>query len=681
MPFHFGNRTGSLCVAPEFNRGAFKYLTLYINTVPVFAAQNQTNLHYLLDSVKTTTQKVLRLLGPSRSHALDEKTPYSKPSVGITEIWVNCTSFPSQKNGRAYSGYFYSSSDLLNRIWYAGAYTLQLSTIKPSEGSALIPANRYIDHNKSPPGSWYSNFTVANGTAVTTDGAKRDRLVWPGDMSVAIPAIAVSSHDMLAARNALDVIFDHRYGDGSLPYAGPPLGLRGEFSDTYHLHALLGAHAYVLHSGDLAWLRGKWATYTRALAASVAKVDGHNLMRVSSPLDWNRRGMGGHNLEASALLHEVLWRSAELASWLSGDGFDGRDAKEEWARVGRKLEVGIEQLYCNATGLYSDNLSRRHCAGPDHVDPQDGNSRVLIAGMHAHARGSAVFPGTVSQALRARWTAFGAPAPEFPNVMSPFASSFELQAHCAAGRPDSAVELALLMWGYLLDGPGFTNSTLAEGFRTDGDVHYPAYRAPGRNSHAHGWAAGPTSTLVDCVLGIRLLGRGGAAWSARPALTRWLGWARGGFAVGKGGFEVMVWRVVVRNGGESGGGGGVSVKGVVAVVRGPEGTRGRFGWGPGGRQDEDGEFVVEVEGGETRGWVRLEGENAESSATEEIEVSDAVWEVKDGKKWYEQEVPYGAGDVLVYDDSFREPVMQEREPGKVDWGALADGYVDTRGRW
>ncbi|XXH00082.1 hypothetical protein Hte_006424 [Hypoxylon texense] len=696
LPLHLGNRTGSLCVSPEFNRGAFKYLTLYIDKIPVFTAQSQTNLRYVFNSVKATAQKVLGL-GHSRSHALDDTTPHFKPSpsVGITKIWANCTSFPSQKNGRAYSGYFHSSSDLLNRIWYAGAYTLQLSTIDPSEGSALIPANRYVDHNKSPPGSWYSNFTVAKGTAVTTDGARRDRLVWPGDMYVAIPAIAVSSYDMLAVRNALDVIFRHRYEDGSLPYAGPPLGFHGEFSDTYHLHALLGAYDYVLYSGDLAWLRGKWAVYKRALAVSVAKVDGHNLMRVSSPLDWNRHGMGGHNLEASAILHEVLRRSIELASWLyaaedgSGDVMQAMTSneKEEWTRVMRKLEMGIEQLYCNATGLYSDNLSRRHCTGPDHVDPQDGNSWVLIANMH-HARGATTVPGTVSQALRKRWTAFGAPAPEFPHVMSPFASSFELQAHCAAGRPGSAVELALLMWGHLLDGPGFTNGTLAEGFRTDGYAHYPAYAAASRNSHAHGWSAGPTSVLaVDCVLGIRLKGSGGREWSVRPVLTRWLGWARGGFAVGRGAFEVMVWRVVVVRRRRNGGGGEDGKKGVVAVVRGPEGTRGRFGWGGGGGQerdgDGDGEFVAEIEGGQTRGWVCLEGEDdaGRSSVTEEIEVSDTIWEVRDGEKWYKQRIAYGVGDVLVYDDSFREPVMQEREPGKVDWEALADGYVDTRGRW
>ncbi|KAI1503574.1 Six-hairpin glycosidase-like protein [Biscogniauxia marginata] len=695
LPLHVGNRTGTVCVDPEFIRGGFKYLTLYIDWNPVLGRESvKSRLGGIFDSVASTAQKVLGLSG-SAPHVSpdDEKKPpshsysysYATPSVVITQVWANCTSFPSQANGRAYSGYFYSSSALLNRVWYAGAYTLQLSTIDPAEGSALVPVNRYLDHNRSPPGSWYSNFTVAAGAAVTTDGAKRDRLVWPGDMYVAIPGIAVSSYDMLAVRNALDVIYEHQYGDDSLPYAGPPLyvyvftsrGYHNEFSDTYHLHTLLGTYDYVLYSGDLDWLRRRWPAYKRALRISTSKVDSYNLMHVSSRFDWNRHGMKGHNIEASAILYTVLKRSIELASWLSDD-VPAAKADGEWARLCRRLEKGIEQLYCPTTGLYSDNLSSRHCTGPAHVDPQDGNSWALIAGMHG--RGSEI-PRCVSRALRARWNRFGAPAPEFPNVMSPFASSFELQAHRAAGDPNAAVELALLMWGYLLDGPGFTNSTLAEGFRTDGYVHYPAYPVPSRNSHAHGWAAGPTGALVaGGVLGIGLRAPGGAEWEVRPAITRWLGWARGGFAVRRGRFEVWVWRVRLLGDGDGDGDsdGGKATrlrKGVVAVVSGPEGTRGRFGWGD---EERGAGFEGEVRGGETRAWVRWEDGDGRG-ATEELD-GRREGQRRDDERWFDQRMPWRGG-VLVFDDEFEEPAMQEREPGTVDWEELERGYADSaRGR-
>jgi hypothetical protein len=80
-------------------------------------------------------------------------------------------------------------------------------------------------------------------------------MVWPGDMTIAVPGIAVSSHDMLAVRNTLDTIYDHQYGDGSMPYAGPPMDGLAEFSDMYHLHTLVGTYYYVLYSGYLEWLK------------------------------------------------------------------------------------------------------------------------------------------------------------------------------------------------------------------------------------------------------------------------------------------------------------------------------------------------------------------------------------------------------------------------------------------
>jgi hypothetical protein len=675
LELHIGNRTGTVCTDPEFNRGAFKYLTIYIDVIPVLDRREVEATSGLEDLVPVVQrgQKVLAPLSDTRQTASGEKTPYSKPSVGIRQIWVNCTAFPSQKNGRAYSGYFYSSNPLLNRIWYAGAYTLQLSTIDPREGSALIPVNRFLDHNRSPPGSWYSNFTVAPGAAVTTDGAKRDRLVWPGDMYIAIPGIALSTYDMTAVKNALDVLYSRQYLDGRLPYAGPPLSYHDEFSDTYHLHTLLGTYEYVLYSGDIEWLRRKWPVYLRALRVSTAKIDSKNLMHVTSSFDWNRHGMEGHNVEANAILYTVLRHSIELASWLEdtlpdlAEAFERPDI-QNWEMLARRLELGVQSLYCPLTGLYSDNLGTRHCSGTEHIDPQDGNSWILLSKMLNHSPDFAL-PINMSRTLRSRWNRFGAPAPEFPNVMSPFSSSFELQAHCAAGHHDAAVELALLMWGYLLDGPGFTNSTLAEGFRTDGYMHYPAYHIASRNSHAHGWAAGPTSTFLNDILGIRLLSPGGKSWSVRPVITGWLGWVRGGFATIRGKFEVSLRRVVLVNKRNYR---VVVRKGVLAAIRGPPNTEGWFGWG-----DEEGIGPgVKITGNKVRAWVRWEDADGQAKLhTEEVTVCCGTDFSRSDEKWYEAEMPFGDSHMLLYDYTFTEPEMQDREPGTVNWTTMRKGYV------
>lgn len=645
IPLKFSiKHTGMNCVAPGYNRGAFKYLTVFIPERDV-----PTEGGFWHDG-HSEPQKELALQKQSWYEKLRQKfwewQPQSKnntsqePAVVISGLWVNCTAFPSNPNGRAYTGYFDSSSSLLNRIWYAGAWTLQLSTLNPNEGGSIIDFNRFFDHNNAPRGAWYSNYTIANGTVVTTDGAKRDRMVWPGDMTIAVPGIAVTTYDMLAVRNALDTIYEHQYPDGSMPYAGPPMGAFGEFSDTYHLHTLVGTYFYVLYSGDLDWLETRWSAYTTALGISISKVDETGLLHVSSIFDWIRPGMTGHNVEASSILYEVLGNSIKLASWL-GDNNTATNG-ESWSVTKQRLQKGITSiLYCEQDGLFSDNMGRRGCNGDGKVLPQDGNSWALIANTLSSNPSVAY---NVSENLRKRWIKYGAPAVEFPNVISPFASSFELLGHSAAGNNDAAVELMELMWGYMLDGPGMTNSTLIEGYRVDGYVQYPAYWSAARNSHAHGWAAGPTTVLTQGILGIKLLTPLGKQWQIEPQLTKWLSYARGGFATKLGKFEVSVqlmrslstWR---------------KVEALNVTV--PDSTTGRVNWG--GRQ-----FLTTTLNNEGAGtsfsWYRYL--DVKTQAEEE-------WET-----WSVDEI-----HDFVADDTFVKPQMEERPEGVVDWEALEANYI------
>ena len=62
------------------------------------------------------------------------------------------------------TGYFLSSDDTLNKIWYDGVYTAQTDAI--------------------PPGGVCSNATTCSNAPVILDGAKRDRRPWSGDLSV-----------------------------------------------------------------------------------------------------------------------------------------------------------------------------------------------------------------------------------------------------------------------------------------------------------------------------------------------------------------------------------------------------------------------------------------------------------------------------------------------------------------
>lgn len=645
LPLYFPLQNGTNCLGPDFVRGGFKFLSIRLPKDP-----DETGGFWHTGSERPANRGASRrvslwsraqnILGINSS--IEKK---SEAGVALSEIWVNCTAFPSNPNPRAYTGYFSSSSTLLNRIWYAGAYTLQLSTLDPKEGSALIDYNRHIDHNNSPAGSWYSNFSISNGSAVTTDGAKRDRMVWPGDMSIAVPGIAVSTYDMLAVRNALETIFAHQYGDGSMPYAGPPMGFGREFSDTYHLHTLLGVYNYVLYSGDLDWLKSRWGKYIIALEISINKVDETGLLHVTSTADWLRPGMTGHNLEASAILYDVLHKSVELANFIGDDRLDAQPGGL-WLSTAARITAGVELMNCPRAGLFADNIGERNCNGPKEVLPQDGNSWLLLSQALASSDARRL---NVSLNLRSRWTKFGAPAVEFPNVISPFASSFELLAHCAVGNHDAAVELMEAMWGYMLDGPGMTNSTLVEGYRVDGYAQYPAYWSPARGSHAHGWGTGPTMALLTEILGIKLTAPLGRRWTIAPHLTRWLSRARGGYATALGSFEVKL-KLMRGSGGR--------LAEVLEVVT-PRGSAGTVYWG--GNE-------VAVEGGRMKvaryldapgeAWVRLPfamGDDGRDEGAWEMEVE-------------------GGGEFVPL-TGWVKPRHEEREAGVVDWEALESNYI------
>lgn len=107
-------------------------------------------------------------------------------SVDIEDISLEIGFQPTWSNLRAYQGYFHSSDDLLNKIWYSGAYTLQTDAV-PVDFGRCVPFVSY---------GWANNGSLGPGDTIIVDGAKRDRAVWPGDMGVAVPSTFVSIGDL-----------------------------------------------------------------------------------------------------------------------------------------------------------------------------------------------------------------------------------------------------------------------------------------------------------------------------------------------------------------------------------------------------------------------------------------------------------------------------------------------------
>jgi Bacterial alpha-L-rhamnosidase 6 hairpin glycosidase domain/Bacterial alpha-L-rhamnosidase C-terminal domain len=417
---------GAYTVPPEKLRGGFRYLTVGLQTA-----------------------------GP----------------VELTGVTLSFTAAPALADLRAYSGSFRSNDDLLNRVWYAGAYTVQTNTIDPQQGRIWPP----------PRSSWFNNGVSGSGTTILVDGAKRDRLIWPGDLGISALTAYVSTGDTLSVKNDLDTLFAHQDSSGGLPFVGPEANF-GTISDTYHLWTLNVVINYYLYSGDRSWVIAHWPQIKKAVAFSLAKIGAHGLLSVNLKLDWGRPAPGGEEISANALLFQVLQGTSFLAS-IAGD----TAAQSAYSDTAASVRSAINMYLWDAgAGMYVD-------APGSSLHPQDGNSLAVWF----EVPNSTAKSVSISTALKRRWNGFGALTPEHSNTIANFPGSMEVLAHFVAGDDVTALSLIRMQWGYMLSNPYGTGGTFWEGYLQDGEFDGDDY-----TSLAHGWATGPTSGLTNYVAGI-----------------------------------------------------------------------------------------------------------------------------------------------------------------------------------
>lgn len=121
-------------------------------------------------------------------------------SIDISDVSLEISFQPTWSNLRAYQGYFYSSDETLNKIWYSGAYTIQTNSV-PVDTGRRVP---FVTSG------WANDGILGNGSTIIVDGAKRDRAVWPGDMGIAVPSAFYSIGELDSVKNALQVMYDHQ---------------------------------------------------------------------------------------------------------------------------------------------------------------------------------------------------------------------------------------------------------------------------------------------------------------------------------------------------------------------------------------------------------------------------------------------------------------------------------------
>ena len=243
-------------------------------------------------------------------------------SVEINSIRNYYTAVPNQSDDslQDYSGYFYSDDDLLNRIWYAAAYTLQLSTIGSGASRNTSDSQNWNNTERINP--------LNENDYLLVDGAKRDRTEWPGDFATASTStfIANNKDNMKSLKNSLISLYSEVDEEtGLLPYAGklisllylfmivnfyfilgPPLS-KGPMSFTYHLWTLIATYEYWLYSGDYQFIYNIWTSFSRGINVSLDKIDEVGLLYVpkNQSSSWGREPTYGHDLTANAILCKI----------------------------------------------------------------------------------------------------------------------------------------------------------------------------------------------------------------------------------------------------------------------------------------------------------------------------------------------------------------------------------------
>jgi hypothetical protein len=410
-------------------------------------------------------------------------------TVTLTRAGVNFKAYRATPD--RYQGYFVSSDDQLNRIWYAGAYTAQLDMVPTGVASC---------------------FSVP----VIFDGAKRDRAIWSGDLMVTDPValLSIGTNSGPYVRGAINSIMNLQAASGRLTSA---VGFRGcgafDYAVTYSAYSAIIAIQYYRYTGDTAYITGLRSKLEAAAAFQATRLDANGLVVTNDPDYWQTR-QSDEVTEYSLAYYELL----QQMIWLEGKV--GTPARvTEYSAKATALRNAINARLWNASaGRYM------HTATRPNVFPLDANVNAIRLGVAPADQVHAILTY-----FKDRWQPHGSqisqPAPSMADpsghTIEPLNNTWELMARFAGGDTADALNLMRRLWGVQVDpNSGFYTGTFWEFVGGNG------LPTRGFDSLAHAWGAGPTQLLTESVLGVTPVEAGYTTWQVRPQPST-LTWAQG----------------------------------------------------------------------------------------------------------------------------------------------------------
>jgi hypothetical protein len=368
-----------------------------------------------------------------------------------------------------YQGYFLSSSDAFNTMYYDGAYTEQTDMQPAGTNGAAQPS--------------------------VLDGAKRDRAIWSGDLKIEGQGIADTlgtNGDNYVKQSLLTLITSSNQGSG---LNADTLFRTGPYSNSYSSWTLDAATTYYRNTGDasfarqiLPWLEGQLA-YDATLTDSTGLiVTGPQISTTNGGYDWDF--YDGAKTGVVTAFNDLYYQALRDVAYIEAHLGNTANAAADNQTAGHVRDAINANLLNPATGTY-------YLSESDHTTfAQDANALSVLFGIAPAGK----VPG-ILKALKTLWGQHGSEpfsGTTYSNLISPYITAYEVEAGYLAGDTADAEHLIHLTWDQMIgrDNPFFTG-TMWENIGPDGTA------TESRTSLAHGWASGPTPIMTSYVLGIQ----------------------------------------------------------------------------------------------------------------------------------------------------------------------------------
>ncbi|MFC0552638.1 alpha-L-rhamnosidase C-terminal domain-containing protein [Planotetraspora thailandica] len=454
-----------------------------VTGIGTYANDNGSQINFSITTPQTYTGG---LRGGFRFASIALTTP---GTVTLTAAGVNFKAYRASPD--KYQGYFISSDDQLNKIWYAGAYTAQMDMVPTGVASCF-------------------------NVPVIFDGAKRDRAIWSGDLMITNPVamLSIGSNSVPYIKGSIDSIINLQAANGRLTSA---VGFRGcgafDYAVTYSAYSAIIATQYYRYTGDTAYITALLPKLEAATAYHATRLDANGLVVTNDNDYWQTRQNGEvteYSLAYYELLQDMIWLEHQVGT--------PQKAAEYTEKAAALKEAINSRLWNASAGLYQHTDTRPN------VFPLDANMNAIRLGVAPTDKVQSILTY-----FKDRWQAHGSeisqPSPSMADpgghTIEPLNNTWEMMARFHSDDAAGALDLLRRMWGVQVDpNSGFYTGTFWEFVNSEG------LPTRGFDSLAHAWGAGPTQLLTESVLGATSVDPGYATWQVKPQPSD-LGWAQG----------------------------------------------------------------------------------------------------------------------------------------------------------